>query len=286
MNNVLFPDLAVEDYILEIKYDGPSFEGVMEINALGNEILALDVCFKKVISLLKSRGEEYEVVVEPFESGSFKKRTKLVVKWIEKNKTTATLSAGLIGVVITGAVQLILKYGPDKIAELSPQLISEIHDRTQISLLNDPVFLRNIAIIAQPLLTEGDKVILRKATNDTEREVVINYSQKNNFSSLTSVIEKTGDELTAYDEVYGKIILMDIDAIKNQIAFKVYGEGERIHCTLPSEMNINDYTYLLGKWVTISGQVTKRGEQILHIEIKAIIEDEDPAAEKVQSKIG
>jgi hypothetical protein len=37
----LFPenDIKLEDLFLEVKYDGPSFDGVMNIQDLGNELL-------------------------------------------------------------------------------------------------------------------------------------------------------------------------------------------------------------------------------------------------------
>jgi hypothetical protein len=43
----LFPenDIKLEDLFLEVKYDGPSFDGVMNIQDLGNELLGIEYCF-------------------------------------------------------------------------------------------------------------------------------------------------------------------------------------------------------------------------------------------------
>jgi hypothetical protein len=40
----LFPenDIKLEDLFLEVKYDGPSFDGVMNIQDLGNELLGIE----------------------------------------------------------------------------------------------------------------------------------------------------------------------------------------------------------------------------------------------------
>jgi hypothetical protein len=42
----LFPenDIKLEDLFLEVKYDGLSFDGVMNIQDLGNELLGIEYC--------------------------------------------------------------------------------------------------------------------------------------------------------------------------------------------------------------------------------------------------
>ncbi len=51
MSNTLF-EMApqkIEDFLMEVIYDGPSFKGVMEIHKLGEEILGLEHCLNKII---------------------------------------------------------------------------------------------------------------------------------------------------------------------------------------------------------------------------------------------
>jgi hypothetical protein len=50
----LFPenDIKLEDLFLEVKYDGPSFDGVMNIQDLGNELLGIEYCLTKIINLI------------------------------------------------------------------------------------------------------------------------------------------------------------------------------------------------------------------------------------------
>jgi hypothetical protein len=284
----LFYGEQPENFILEVKYDGPSFQGMMEIGALGNEILSFEICLRKIISALnkfnkiKLNNSDYELTVEAFENNCFKKKIKLIVKTLEKNPATTQAAATLIAGAFAIIVIFIPNNSPKEIKELSPDLIAKVHDQVQLQLISDPEFLQNLSNIIKPLSTEGDAVCFKKPIKDENQTVSISYSQKECFLSVATNEEAQIINI-GFDEIYGKIISMDIDAIRNQIDFKVSGAGERIHCSLSEKMNINEYTYLLGKWVTISGQVSTKKGKIYHVDVEKIIEDKNPPALVVQS---
>ncbi|VVM23545.1 hypothetical protein BSPWISOXPB_10544 [uncultured Gammaproteobacteria bacterium] len=54
---------------LEVKYDGPSFDGVMNIQDLGNELLGIEYCLTKIINeLVKTNKELSEAILNLYKS--------------------------------------------------------------------------------------------------------------------------------------------------------------------------------------------------------------------------
>ncbi len=273
----------IDDYFLDIKYDGPSFQGFMEIHHLGEEILGLEYCLKKIIKSLRRSGKldlldgEFEIFVQAFEPGSFKKRVKILVRDIEKYKTTVTVLVALF----VGILHAIPMYGAKRIKEMSPELMSEIADQTKIQLLQDKDYLINLLKTIQPIQAD-DKVFFRPPGNLSET-MCINHNAKREFLEL--VDEENLPETTDSGIMRGRIIKIDLDATKHQFDFKEDGKGARIDCSLSSVLNIYDYRDLLGKWVEISGEITRIEDKISSIHILEIQEISPPLKEATQESI-
>jgi hypothetical protein len=76
----LFPenDIKLEDLFLEVKYDGPSFDGVMNIQDLGNELLGIEYCLTKIINELVKTNKELSEADIGFLLGT---RLKKIRQW-------------------------------------------------------------------------------------------------------------------------------------------------------------------------------------------------------------
>jgi hypothetical protein len=271
METYLFPDQNIEDYVLDIKYDGPSFDGMMEISALSNEIAGFEICIKSVISVLRRQKgldlneDDFQIVVEAFENNCFRKKIKFIGKHLNKYPVAYLSIAGILGSIINIVPQI----GADKIKEMSPATMAIIADVAKVELLKDPKFLNALAKTVKPLITDKDKVEFSQPVKTPNRTSTVKYSQKNDFLKLTSETEDIM-ETVAPGEVYGRVVSIDIDANKNQIDFKSNGTGERIRCTLNDGKRIDDYVTLLGKWAVISGDVKSANGQRIHILVKDI----------------
>lgn len=283
MTDSIFPEGDIGKYIFEVKYDGPSFKGEMEIGAASKEIAAFERCIEIAIIVLKQEKKlpkdfELKVFVSAFEHGSFKHW----VKWANDNPGASSVLAALVGSVIAGTIPLIGQITAAALSNPNGEVISKISNSTHLKLLTDPEYLACVSDIANPLSQEGDSMCLREPT--PEKPVIVTFREKPNY--LVPVPQEKPEEIQeSYGEVFGRIISMDIDAYKNQIEFKVEGKGERIRCTLPEEMNINNYTHLLGKWVNISGRVQASSLRAHHIDVAAIEETDPPESEMRQSSI-
>ena len=286
MSTELFPTDPVAEYLFEVKYDGPSFNGVMEIRALAEEILGMDACIHGIISALRKdkrialKEADFQLLVEAFENNCFKKKIQLIVDAIEKYPQTAETIRGIVGGVFGTVITVILANSAIQICEMSPELRAKVSDETAATLLSDSRFLKNISRTIIPLRKEGDLVSI-KTPDLSAPELIIPFSERGKFLMLGG--EETIEEEIEQrhpDDMYGKIISMDLDAKKNQVDFKIGGEGERIHCTFSDNLNVQDYIHLLGKWVTVEGEVEKTNGNATHFYIEKIEKNDPPASEK------
>lgn len=292
MSGTLFPDTEVklEDLFLEIKYDGPSFDGAMNIQDLGNELLGVEYCLTKIIKDLIQGSNELnqdinslQILTEGFVNNCFKKKIKFFLESLSNNLD----SNRVIVSIIKSAIDVYLhsqtiQSGINKIDTKSMLESSQIpvEQYQQIRHLPIPDNAKKVIennILNKKYREESLKTILPiKDDADTlqssspilNKNVVINKENKDGFfvTGLNDKIEELEIEETR--DIEGRINSINLDATKNQIGFKVNNEGNEIHCHLPENLNINDYkTGYLGEWVKINGKVSCSGEAIKEIEI-------------------
>lgn len=268
MDNTLFPEEILPEYLFDLKYEGPSFDGKMEIGVLVNEIAGLKEIIKIASStLLRNKKinfgpDDIDIFIEAFEKGSFKKRVKLVLKDLNECQGAIALASLIISVII-----LIQQNNPNELKDMSPQLISQISDPVKIELLQNKTFLSNTSNVIMPLGVEGDQLLIGAPKNDT---TIIKYSDKSKFSGLVEEVKDETDLNGYVDEVLvGRINRVDLDATKRHIGFKVNSEGNSMPATLSDEsksaVNIRD---LLGQIVEIESRTSFKNGLRDHLEIK------------------
>lgn len=279
----LFPNLDAVSDSLEVTYDGPSFNGVMEINLLGESVSSLAFCLKAVLKKLKDNDRielsesDIEILVEGLRSGSF----KLPIRWIEKHQGTTTLLVGL-GMIIVEIVGIIVNHNPTSIKNMSPELMTEIGDTIKVQLLSDQKFLDNLASTVSPLKCEEDKIVFK---HSPEEQVVVPYEKRACFMELSSIEEADLPVVKVDEELKGRIVMIDIDATKNQVGFKVAGKGNEIRSSIAEGFTIDEFKPLLGEWVKINVTAEKKGDEYLFISINSyekIDAPEEPKQQKIE----
>jgi hypothetical protein len=114
-------------HVLEIKYDGPSFDGVMNIQDLGNELLGIEYCLTKIINdlvridkeLSEADIESLQILTEGFVNNCFKKKLKFFLSNLSENLANtpilrSTLKAAIDTYLHTQSVQTSLSRGDTK----------------------------------------------------------------------------------------------------------------------------------------------------------------------------
>lgn len=269
----MFPTEENQDYLLDLEYKGPSFDGVMEIAALKNEIIGLEEAIKITTKILSRNSKinfsanDIDIYIEAFQKASFRKKVKVVLKAAKSlNNYQGALS---LGAVLISAITLIQQNGAVKIQNMSPELMAQIADQTKVELLTDKSFLQSVAGIINPLNTSGDELFCATPNNNT---TTVSYHEKQEFSALASnnvdLKELEGDK---FETLYGRINRVDLDATKRHIGFKVNGEGNSISATLSDQLRKNiNMLDLLGHWVEIDATTTYRNGAREHIEISSL----------------
>ena len=268
MTQALFPVKEFPQFLLEIVFAGPSFDGMMEIVALQKEIEGLREVFDITARTLKRRGrlnvklDDIEVFIEAFEKGSFRKRLKVFNK---KTKEFIPLIE-LAGVIIL-IFQTIPQYLPQQVKPLSPELIASLHDQVALELLQDPKFLTATANIVGSISQEGDKGTF-KAPDDQKVEIDATSSKK--FLQLAGepTLVEEGEK---FEELKGYINRVDLDATRRHIGFKINGQGNSIPATLSETLRGSvDMRNLLGQWVETQGTTSIKFGLKDHVDIESL----------------
>lgn len=267
MKDTLFPKIRLEDFLLDVEYQGPSFLGKMEINHLGREILGMEDCLKIIIQILSKYKKinfninDVEIFVETFQEGSFRKRIQITLKTLEKYPVTYMAIVTLfVGVLIA-----IPQYRADKIREMSPELMTQIKDQIKIELLKDKQFLKSISDIVRPIKNKNDMVIFTKP--DREKST-ISYEEREEFIKLGGDQEDMVEREIS-ETLRGRITRVDLDAIKNNLGFKVENKGVAIPTSFTQKPELEELGILLGRWIELTGIVTKTGEETKSIRIES-----------------
>ena len=161
-----------------------------------------------------------------------------------------------------------------------PDLLKKIGDNVKAELLSNPRFRREASRIAIPLKESDDLWEIRTYNLDwSEQLVIIQSYDKKNFLTVWWIQLSTLPEIDSSErseDLFWRIHAIDVDAPKRQLWFKLNWEWKEIDCHLRYWLSINDYKYLVWKWVYISWIVKYSGGIPKEIEIEDIKEGDVP----------
>ncbi|MBP5993350.1 MAG: hypothetical protein KA731_00420 [Candidatus Moranbacteria bacterium] len=272
MESQLFSEKSLADHLFDICYDGPSFDGAMEISLLKNEIAGLDNALRIAAQVLAKhkkidfRSGDVEIYIEAFERGSFKKKVKVVLKSLQDlNQYQGAIA---LGALVISVMTFVKQQETLDIDHIPPEIMAQFKTQVEYDLLQNREFLKSVSDIVAPLNQSGDHLHIAVPKNS---ETDIDYLDKEKFIKLAlpSVVE--GVDGDKHEIIVGRINRVDLDATIRHIGFKVKGEGSSIPATLStqvkSSVSMND---LLGKWVEMGALTTYKGDIREHIEIEDI----------------
>jgi len=266
MTTQLFPIKEYPQFLLNVIFEGPSFNGMMEIDALAKEIQGLEDVLKIALhSLRKNKKVDFkitdlEIYVEAFEKGSFRKKIKIFNKNTKEYQPLIELA-----VLVVLVFQTVPQYTTNEIKTISPTLISSIHDQVVLELLQDKKFLEAAANVVKSVSLEGDMCTLAAPTN---QEVIINPESSKKFVALTDALDEQIEDGEHFEILQGRINRVDLDALKRHIGFKVNSEGSTVDGTFIDKPSREEMRLLLDEWIEVKGTVYYLGGQRNHINIQ------------------
>lgn len=279
----LFGDKVVSGYFLSFTYDGPSFDGHIDLEKLAKELEGLNTALQIGLSTLVRHKRininlrDVEIYVEPFEKGSFKKKLGIKLRrHTDKNYNQYSLGLQLASVII-GSILLVKDKPAQEIVEMPPQLQQEIRDPATVEMLKNKDFIRGIAATAEPLYEDEDKLLM--CTPD-DKSVSIDRDSKLKLELLVGK-EKEPVVRTVEETLTGRISLVNLDATSNHLGFKVNGAGAKVDSTLLEPPSKEVMKTFLGGWVKITGTTTFRDDVRVHIDILNIELAEPPSQQQL-----
>lgn len=266
MSTQLFQTKGHPQFLLNIVFDGPSFKGMMEIDALAKEIQGLEDVLKIALHSLKKNRKidikvsDLEIYVEAFEKGSFRKKIKVFNKATKEYQPLIELA-----VLVVLVFQTIPQYRAEDIKTISPELVSAIRNEVVLELIQDKKFLNAAANVVKSVSLEGDMCTL---SSPTKQEVVINQESSKKFVALTDQSDEQVDDGEHYEILMVKVNRVDLDALKRHIGFKVNSEGSTVDGTFVEKPSREEMRSLLDEWMEVKGTASYFGGQRNHIDIQ------------------
>ncbi len=244
--SIVGEDLTKEEEI-SLVYDGPSFDGRMELNKLTNQLNSTEMVLQETINILY-------------------KEKKL--KNPEKTKLYLELKKGSFDetILITFAYPLLVSIVGGIIIEIVKTYASRKNKRNkEDKFVNNGIIVNNLNMIVNPLQHEKDRLIIKLPNGE---ETKISYDDKNiikknvlEFKEETKVIEYYEDEFTGF--------LNSVNVRQKRYGFILEGTKSNsiIPVTFDESINLEEIAKNLPEKIRINAHVKEENGEIKKMHI-------------------
>lgn len=250
MEKDLNNNILVRGEELEIIYDGPSFDGKMEVPHLISQLKSTEQIINQIISeLYKEKRLDNPNEIKLYlklKRGSFQEIILIVFNH--------PLTIAIVGGCIVALFERVLKK-----KEKNECKSINIENLTQnINIVN------NINQILGPLQHENDKIIISSPSNkDIQAEVKFSDRQ-----IIKEILKKLQEEILVEiyeEEHFGYLNMVNIDMVS--YGFTLEGTNKHIPVTFQNKPKLDDIRQILGERVKIRANSTYRNKELFKLEI-------------------
>ncbi len=242
-------DLLVREEELYFIYEGPSFNGKMEIPFLINQLKSTEVLLKEIIKNLykEKKFNEYENIklYLKLKKGSFQEIIQIILNH--------PMSVGIIsGCIVVLFDRLFSKHKKSKC-----QINIE-------NMTNNLTIVKEIDNIFLPLTKEKDKLIVYSPAKK-EIKTEIDYKEK---EILKNVIKKLEGEILIEiyeEEFFGYLYLINID--KGTMGFTLEGTNKHVPISFINPPSKEELKKVLFEKIKIKANATYRNKELSKIDI-------------------
>lgn len=235
---------------LEIIYDGPSFDGKMEVPHLISQLKSTENIINEIIiELYKSKKLEKPEEIRLYlklKRGSFQEIISIVFNH--------PLTTAIIGGCIVALFERILNRRQRREC---PNI--KIENLTQnINIVNE------LNQIIFPLQNEKDKIIISSPSNKDIRTEIIFDDKK----IINKVIKKLQEEVlieVIEEEFFGYLSMVNIDRVS--YGFTLEGTNKHIPVSFRDKPKLSEIKQILGERVKIRANATYRNKELQKLEI-------------------
>jgi hypothetical protein len=244
-NNIL-----VKGEELEIIYEGPSFDGRMEVPHLISQLKSTENIIREVIlELYKEKKLENPEEIKLYlkiKRGSFQEIISIVFNH--------PLTSAIVGGCIVALFEKVLnKKEKTQVNEI------KIENLTQnVNIVNE------INQIILPLQNKKDRVIISSPSNDKIKMEIVYDDRKN----LKDALRKLQDEvlIEVYEEeFFGYINMVNVD--KDSFGFRLEGTNKHVPVSFKDTPKLEEIRKILAERVKIKAKATYRNKELSRLEI-------------------
>jgi len=236
---------------LEIIYEGPSFEGRMEVPHLISQLKSTEFLINQIITELYkekklSNPQEIKLYLK-LKRGSFQE----IISIIFNHPLTIAIVGGCIVAMFERILNRKSKNDLNSI---------KIENLTQnINVVNE------INQIISPLQNEKDKIIIFSPSNNKIRTEV----SFNDKTIIKKVLKRLQEEIileVMEEEFFGYISMVNID--RTSFGFTLEGSNKHIPISFIDKPKLTEIKEILGERVKIKANATYRNKELAKIEVK------------------
>ncbi|VVB79050.1 Uncharacterised protein [uncultured archaeon] len=234
---------------INLIYQGPSFDGKMELPQLTAQLRSTDIMIRELISDLYRRKklanpEKTKIYLE-LKKGSFEEIISVVFNH--------PLTVCIVGTLLANVIWKYLNK-EEKIKE--KEVINNISGNSNI--------VNNINFIINPLQNEKDRLVIQLPKS--KEETIISF---NDIQTIRRSIQKIKEEtkiIEIYEEkFYG--ILNSVNYLKEKYGFILEGTEKIIPVNFDEKLNLNEIKNILAETLEITARATYENSEIKKLEI-------------------
>lgn len=241
---------------LKIIYDGPSFDGQMEISRLTSQLKSTECLIKELVAeYYQQRGYKDTGDVKIYlrlERGSFQEIISII------------LDKEVIQGVIVGCVNILFGYylatRNNKKEEIDiPQAPIKID-----KIVNNIKIVNHVKHLVDPLEKEGDKIIIRSNRNPKKSTEIV-FSDKEIFRNKLRELESEIKIEYSEEEFFGKLRAVDLD--KEKYRFSLEGGETAVPVEFADKIKSEVIGKILDKRIKIKAIATKKNDALESLKV-------------------
>ncbi|CAD7769671.1 hypothetical protein FHEFKHOI_01713 [Candidatus Methanoperedenaceae archaeon GB50] len=244
-------NILVSQDELYFVYEGPSFNGKMEMPSLINQLKSTEFLIREVIRTLYeqiklSEPENIKLYLK-LKHSSFTEIIEIILNH--------PLSISIIGNCVVALFnKLFNKKGKEAKTEINIE-----------NLTNNLTFVKKIDNIALPLQKEGDKLTVY-SPKKKEIKTEIKFKEK---EMIKEILKKLQEEVTVEiyeEEFFGYLYMMNID--RGTLGFTLEGTNKHVPVTFISQPDLDELKSIFAEKLWIKANATYRNKELEKLEIK------------------
>ena len=239
-----------KDEEINIVYEGPSFEGQMEISDLTSQLKSTEEIIRGIIEevikdkKLQISSKDARIYLK-LNKGSFQETILIIL--------SHPLTASIIGGCIVALFNRWLRKKEDDKCSIN---INKI--------VNNYLFVKNANNMIEPLQKEKDSVKISSHSNP-EINTEIRMSDKKIMHAIIKEIEEKESIEHFEEEFFGYISMVDLD--KDKFSFSLEGNEKHIPVSFDARPNLGDIKDVLGERIKIRAKATYKNGEIIKLVI-------------------